>query len=169
MCPQGKDLDSLFRSRLLVFERHKPRRKRLTWHDEQQQKRWTERGEGGETAGAVANACVRFPLANMFVWPQASVTVKGIVINRGNGVIFVNLTAISKCDSKVEIHVFYIFNTSLTSGVFRRTVLYGPKSMKVTWSTLMPPMYSNEKVFGLDSCLEPYKIMIVSYRSDCEA
>ena len=90
------------------------------------------KGGGGETAGAVANACVRFPLANMFVWPQASVTVKGIVINRGNGVIFVNLTVISKCDSKVEIHVFYIFNTSLTSGVFRRTVLYGPKSMKVT-------------------------------------
>lgn len=30
-------------------------------------------------------------------------------------------------------------------------------------------MYSNEKVFGLDSCLEPYKVMIVSYRSDCEA
>lgn len=101
-------------------------------------------GRGGGTAGAVANACVRFPLANMFVRPQASVTVKGIVINRGNGVIFVNLTVISKCDSKVEIHVFYIFNTSLTSGVFRRTVLYGPKSMKVTWSTLMPPMYSNE-------------------------
>lgn len=155
MCPQGKDLDSLFRSRLLVFVRHTPGRKRLTWHDEQEQKRWTERGEGGGAAGAVANACVRFPLANMFVRPQASVTVKGIVINRGNGVIF-------KCDSKVEIHVFYILNTSLTSGVFRRTVLYGPKSMKVTWSTLMPPMYSNEKVFRLDSCLEPYKIMIVS-------
>lgn len=116
-------------------------------------------GRGGGPTGAVANACVRFPLANMFA---LFVTVKGIVINRGNGVILVNLTVISKCDSKVEIHVFYIFNTSLTSGVLRRTVLYGPKSMKVTWSTLMPPMYSNEKVFRLDSCLEPYKIMIVS-------
>lgn len=89
-------------------------------------------GRGGGATGAVANACVRFPLANMFARPQASVTVKGIVINRGNGVILVNLTVISKCDSKVEIHVSYIFNTSLTSGVLRRTVLYGPKSMKVT-------------------------------------